>query len=150
MLARWGRFSFQLLVKRLALQVSLDGLFRLGLLICWGFLLYSWGTAKRRMGSVTDFNNCIVPCRFPCDPKLLSMSTIGGVASTSESGRPHKSGWKDTRARRLRLERPVDLLFEQEFWARFHIPNGISIHLVDGEAISFEKQPHNVTYFSKE
>lgn len=51
---------------------------------------------------------------------------------------------------RLRLERPIDLLSEQELQAPFHIPDKISIHLVDGEALSSEKQPHNITYFSKE
>ncbi|KAL6320725.1 hypothetical protein AAG906_008725 [Vitis piasezkii] len=49
---------------------------------------------------------------------------------------------------RLRLERPIDLLSEQEFQAPFHIPDKISIHLVDGEALSSEKQPHNETYFN--
>ena len=51
---------------------------------------------------------------------------------------------------RLRLERPIDLLSKQEFQAPFYILDKISIHLVDGEALSSEKQPHNVTYFSKE
>lgn len=26
---------------------------------------------------------CVVPCRFPRGPKLLSMSAIGGIASTN-------------------------------------------------------------------
>ncbi|RVW89854.1 hypothetical protein CK203_034376 [Vitis vinifera] len=37
--------------------------------------LLSIGTAKQRMGWVTDSNNCVIPCRFPRDPNLLSMST---------------------------------------------------------------------------
>lgn len=49
----------------------------------------------------------------------------------------------------LRLERPIDLLSQQEFRARFHMPEKISIHLVNGEALSSEKQSHNVMYFRK-
>ncbi|KAL6335989.1 hypothetical protein AAG906_003616 [Vitis piasezkii] len=36
--------------------------------------LLSIGTAKQWMGWVTDSNNCVIPCKFPRDPNLLSMS----------------------------------------------------------------------------
>ena len=78
------------------------------------------------------------------------MLARGGVASINGSGRPQKSGRKDTRAKRLRLERPVGLLSEREFQAHFHIPDSNSIHLIDDEALFSAKQPHNATYFTKE
>lgn len=78
------------------------------------------------------------------------MSAREGIAFTSGSGRPWKSGRKDTKVRHLRSERPVDVLSEQEFRACFHIPDRIFIHLVDDETPSSEKQSHNATYFNKE
>lgn len=77
------------------------------------------------------------------------MSAREGVAFTSGSGRPWKSGRKDTKVKHLRSERSVDVLSEQEFRACFHILDRIFIHLVD-ETPSSEKQPHNAMYFNKE
>lgn len=92
-LARWGRFSYRLLVNRLALQVSLDGSSRLGLLAYLGFLLYSWDTFKWRVGQVTNSNNCVVLCRSPHGPSysicrqeeaLLSPMEVEGLEKVAE------------------------------------------------------------------
>ena len=66
---------------------------------------------------------------------------MGGDASTNRGGRAHKGGRKGTGVGFLRLEHPVNLLFEQEFQARFRIPDKIAILLVDGEPLSSENSP---------
>lgn len=78
------------------------------------------------------------------------MSTRESVAFTRGGGRVQKGSQRNTRVGRLISERPIDLLSEQEFRARFHIPDRISIHLVNDEALSSKKQPHNAMYFSNE
>ena len=100
------------------------------------------------MGRVIGSNNCIVPHRFPHDLDPLSIMARGGVASTN--GRPQQSGRKNTRVRHLRLERPVSVLFEREFWLRFHIPDSIPIQLTNDEAMSSANLPSNMMYFTKE
>ena len=57
---------------------------------------------------------------------------------------------KNTRVSHLKLERPVGVLSEREFQARFHIPNNISIQLIDGEALSSTELLNNMMYFTKE
>lgn len=93
---------------------------------------------------------CIMPHRFPRGLELLSMPTRGGIVSTSISGRGQKGGQKGAGAKRPRPECPVDLFSEEEFRARFYIPNDISILLVDDEPMTTEKLSHNATYFSNE
>ncbi|KAL6340063.1 hypothetical protein AAG906_038898 [Vitis piasezkii] len=68
-----------------------------------------------------------------------------GVASTSR--RPQQSGWKNTRSGCLRSERPIGVLSEQKFQARFHIPDNILIQLKDDEALSSTDLPNNMMYF---
>ena len=46
--------------------------------------------------------------------------------------------------------KPTDKLNEREFCERFYFPNGISVRLVDGEAMNTEKATHNTIYFPKD
>lgn len=94
------------------------------------------------MGRVIGFNNCVGPRRFLHDPDPLNLMARGGVTSTSK--RSQQSGRKNTRVRHLRSECPVGALSEREFWARFHIPNTISIQLTDNEALSVANLPNNL------
>lgn len=63
-------------------------------------------------------------------------------------------GKKDVRTgiatNRTSSEKPTELLTEWEFRERFRIPNGISIHLVDGDPTSTEKELPSAIFFSKE
>lgn len=77
------------------------------------------------------------------------MSTRKGVASTSAGGKAQKGGWNGIGAEHLGSKCPINLLSEQEFRASFHIPNSVSILLVNNEPLTSEKQSHNATYFSK-
>lgn len=65
---RMGAIFLPIIGHRFALQVSLDGSSRLGLLVYLGFLLYSWDTFKQRVGQVTNSNNYVVLCRSPHGP----------------------------------------------------------------------------------
>ena len=42
----------------------------------------------------------------------------------------------------------MDKLNVREFYEHFCIPNGVSVHLVDGEAVSTEKSVDNAIYFT--
>ncbi|KAL6342102.1 hypothetical protein AAG906_038582 [Vitis piasezkii] len=64
-------------------------------------------TVEQQMGWVIDYDNCVVSHRFPHDLDPLSMMARRGVASTSGSGKPQKSGRQTTRVGRLRSERPI-------------------------------------------
>ena len=44
----------------------------------------------------------------------------------------------------------MDKLNVREFYERFCIPNGVSVHLVDEEAMSTEKSVDKAIYFTKE
>lgn len=72
----------------------------------------------------------------------------GEVVSTS--GRPQQSGQKNTRVEHLRPKRPVAVLSEQNFRARFHIMDTILIQLTDGEALFSTNLPNYMMYFTKE
>ncbi|RVX10452.1 hypothetical protein CK203_016852 [Vitis vinifera] len=62
-------------------------------------------------------------------------------------------GQKDVRigagVDRTCLKNPTKLISEPEFWERFHILNGISIHLVDGALTSIEKGSPNVIFLAR-
>ena len=47
-------------------------------------------------------------------------------------------------------EKSVDKLNVKEFYERFRIPNGVSVELIDGEAVSTEKGEDHAICFSKE
>ena len=47
-------------------------------------------------------------------------------------------------------EKYVDKLNVRQFCERFCIPNGVSVQLVDGKAVSIEKSADNAIYFTKE
>ncbi|RVW36949.1 hypothetical protein CK203_094933 [Vitis vinifera] len=103
--------------------------------------------AKRLAFRVIDSNNCVDPRRFLHDPDPLSLMAREIVISTS--GRPQKSGWKNARARHLRLERLIGVLSKREFQARFHIPDNILIQLTDGKTLSSVDLLNNMMYFTK-
>lgn len=46
--------------------------------------------------------------------------------------------------------KPVELLNEREFWEPFAIPNGVSVQLLEGDAVLTEKSRDNAICFSKE
>ena len=97
------------------------------------------------MGWVIGSNNCVDPRRFPYGPNPLRVMARRGVPSTSR--RPQQSRSKNTRSRCLRSERPIGVLSEQKFQARFHIPDNILIQLKDDEALSSTDLPNNMMYF---
>ena len=47
-------------------------------------------------------------------------------------------------------KRSVDKLSVKEFRERFCIPNGVSVELTDGEAVSTENNEDHAIFFSKE
>ena len=67
------------------------------------------------------------------------------VASSSAAGPSGKSV-----SGQIYSEKPTNKLNKREFYERFCIPNGVSIQLVDGEAMSTEKAANHAVYFSKE
>ena len=73
------------------------------------------------------------------------MPTKNDVASSSAVGPSGKNASGQTYS-----EKPTDKLNERQFRERFCIPNGVSIQLVDGEAMSTEKAANNAVYFSNE
>ncbi|XP_034708908.1 uncharacterized protein LOC117931950 [Vitis riparia] len=76
---------------------------------------------------------------------LLKMSAEKEVASSSAAGQRGKDASGEVHA-----EKSVDKLNVREFCERFCIPNGVSVQLVDGEAVSTEKSADNSIYFTKE
>ncbi|RVX10813.1 hypothetical protein CK203_018147 [Vitis vinifera] len=73
------------------------------------------------------------------------MSAKKDAASSSTVGQSGKDASGEVHA-----EKSVDKLNMREFCARFCIPNGVSVQLVDGEAVSTEKSADNAIYFTKE
>ena len=73
------------------------------------------------------------------------MSANKDPASSSVVGQSGKDVSGEVHA-----EKFVDKLNMREFCERFCIPNGVSVHLVDGEAVSTEKFADNAIYFTKE
>ena len=73
------------------------------------------------------------------------MPTKKDIASSSAVGQSDKDASGVVYA-----ERSVDKLNVRQFCERFCIPNGVSVQLVDGEAVSTEKSADNIIYFTKE
>ena len=97
------------------------------------------------MGSGTSVLTVgISPSDFVSAPRF-NMPAKKDVASSSAAGPSGKSVSGQTY-----LEKPTDKLNEREFCERFCIPNGVSVQLVDGEAMSTEKAANHAVYFSKE
>ena len=92
------------------------------------------------------FDNCINLRRFLHGLNPLSLMERG---VTSTSGRPQQGGWKNTRVKRLRPDRPVGVLSKWEFQARFHIPDIIPIQLTDDKALSSVDISNNMICFTK-
>ncbi|RVW14331.1 hypothetical protein CK203_099088 [Vitis vinifera] len=65
------------------------------------------------------------------------MSVNKEAASSSSSGDAHAN-------------KSVDKLSMKEFRERFCISNGVSVELMDGEAVSTEKNEDNTIFFTKE
>ena len=76
---------------------------------------------------------------------LLKMPVKKDVASSSAAGQSGKDASGVVYA-----EKSVDKLNVRQFCERFCIPNGVSVQLVDGEAVSTEKSADNANYFIKE
>ena len=73
------------------------------------------------------------------------MHAKNDVASSSAAGPSGKGGFG-----RPYPGKPTEVLNEREFHDRFCLPNGVSVQLVDGDAMSIEKVGHNAIYFIKE
>ena len=73
------------------------------------------------------------------------MSANKDAASSSVAGQSGKEASGEVHAKKS-----VDKLNVREFYERFCIPNGMSVQLVDGEAVSTEKSTDNSIFFTKE
>ena len=73
------------------------------------------------------------------------MSTNKDAASSSAAGQSSKDAFEE-----VSTEKSVDKLNVREFCECFCIPNGLSVQLVDGEAVSTEEFADNAIYFTKE
>ena len=76
---------------------------------------------------------------------LSRMSANKEATSSSSSGQSGKVASGDVHA-----EKSVDKLNVREFRERFCISNGVSVQLVEGEAMSTEKSEDNAIIFTKE
>ena len=72
------------------------------------------------------------------------MSAKKDAASSSAAGQSDKDASGEVHA-----EKSVDKLNMREFYESFCIPNGVSVQLVDREAVSIEKSADNAIYFTK-
>ena len=75
------------------------------------------------------------------------MSVKEDITSTSAADKGKKCGRIGTGTDRTNLKKPTELLTEWEFREHFHILNGISIHLVDGDPTSAEKEFPSTIFF---
>ncbi|KAL6317881.1 hypothetical protein AAG906_030635 [Vitis piasezkii] len=84
----------------------------------------------------------ILPCRFRFGPllKMPAKKTLLRLARAERQGC----------VRVVYAEKSVDKLNVRQFYEHFCIPNGVSVQLVDGEAVSTEKSADNAIYFTKE
>ncbi|RVX07004.1 hypothetical protein CK203_030448 [Vitis vinifera] len=73
------------------------------------------------------------------------MSANKDAASSSAAEQSEKDASGEVHA-----EKSVDKLNVREFCERFCIPNGVSVQLMDGEAVSTEKSADNAIFFTKE
>lgn len=69
----------------------------------------------------------------------FSLSARGGVASTNVTSKGQQGGRKGAGTGRTYPKRPTEFLNEREFWDHFHIPNDVSVHLVDGGPVLTDK-----------
>ena len=83
--------------------------------------------------------------QVPFQPHPQKMSAKKDAASSSAAGQSDKDASEEVHA-----EKSVDKLNVREFYERFCIPNGLSVQLVDGKAVSTEKSADNAIYFTKE
>ena len=72
------------------------------------------------------------------------------IASTSAVSKDRKASQAGASSECPSSEKPTDLFNEREFHERFCIPNGVSVHLVDGDPTSTEKAAQDAIFFSKE
>lgn len=91
---------------------------------------------------------CIVPCRsYPTH--CSNMPAKKDVASTNAIGKGIKGGRAVASFGCSSLEKPTEFLTEREFRERFYIPNGIFVHLVDGDSTSTKKEARGAIFFNK-
>lgn len=82
--------------------------------------------------------------------QCFKMPAKNDVASSSVAEQGGTSGWTTSSPVRPYPGKPTELLNEREFRDRFYFPNGISVQLVEGSALSTEKAENNAMYFSNE
>lgn len=75
------------------------------------------------------------------------MLAKGNITSTSAADKGKKCGRIGTGTDRTNSKKPTELLTEWEFREHFHILNGISIHLVDGDPTSTENEFPSAIFF---
>lgn len=80
----------------------------------------------------------------------FSISTRGGVVSTSATSKGKKNVQTKEGVRRTDAEKPNKLLTKWEFKERFCVLYGIAIRLIDDGPVSTENESFNATIFNKE
>ena len=75
------------------------------------------------------------------------MSVKEDITSTSAADKGKKCGRIGTGTDRTNSKKPTELFTECEFREHFHILNGISIHLVDGDPTSTENEFPSAIFF---
>lgn len=91
----------------------------------------------------------VVPCKS-YSTHCSNMSAKKNATSTSVVGKGKNGGQVGASSVYSNSKKPTKLLFELEFRERFCIPNGISIHLVDGDPTFIEKEAPSAIFFNKE
>lgn len=89
----------------------------------------------------------------PCKSYLTHCSNMlakKDATSTSAAWKGKNGGRVGASSIYSNSKKPTELLFEWEFRERFCIPNGISVHLVDGDLSFIEKEALSAIFFNKE
>ncbi|KAL6319625.1 hypothetical protein AAG906_020702 [Vitis piasezkii] len=117
-----------------------------------GFLLAILGFCPRTFVGCRSFFGVESRVRMEMLAMLGSASTplskMSANKDAASSSAARQSG-KDA-SEEVHVEKSVDKLNVREFCERFCIPNGVSVQLVDGEAVSTEKSADNAIFFTKE
>ena len=114
----------------------------MGMLVMLGFLSVF---AVRVVGSGACFLLLDFCHAGSVSTPLSKMSANKDVASSTAVGKSGKGASGEVHAKKS-----MDKLNVKEFYERFCIPNDVSVHFVDGEAVSIEKSTDHAIYFTKE
>lgn len=109
-----------------------------------------WGQCLLVVGSGGCFLTFGIVLSRSNSAHCSSMPVKKDVASTSTAGKGRKDVRTGTSSGRSQSEKPAELLSEREFRERFCILNDISVHLVDGNPTSIEKEAREAIFFTKE